>query len=128
MHWRRVVGAAAIIALVSSPQAQEAPRSRASQLLYMQADQLTYDTRGNRVVAQGTVEIYYNNYIVTADQVIYDGGANTLVVDGNAQLRAPDGQVTRADRLEMSDEFRDAFVRSLGTTIPDGADLPNAPR
>ena len=33
----------------------------------MLADQRTYDTRGNRMVVQGGVEIYYDNYILTAD-------------------------------------------------------------
>src|SRR5689334_7872410 len=34
-------------------------------ILYLQCDQLTDDARGNRVIAQGNVEIYYNNYILT---------------------------------------------------------------
>src|SRR5689334_2735301 len=40
--------------------------------LYLQADKLTYDDKNNRVIAQGNVEIYYNNYILTADKVVYD--------------------------------------------------------
>ena len=48
------------------------PKIDRAQPLYMQADQLLYDTKNNRVIAQGNVEIYYNNYILTADKVIYD--------------------------------------------------------
>jgi hypothetical protein len=33
-----------------------------SQPLYLQGDELIYDTGGNKVIARGNVEIYYNNY------------------------------------------------------------------
>jgi LPS-assembly protein len=126
-----------IALLVSAVQAQEVPKGgvqlpqqlpavpRAAPLL-MQADQLTYDTRGNRVVAQGRVEIYYDNYILTADQITYDQGANTLVAEGNAQLKHPNGSITRADRLQADDAFRDAFVQSLSIVTRDDRRL--APR
>src|SRR5262245_21398725 len=57
-----------------------------AQPLYLQADQLIYDSKSSRVVAQGNVEIYYNNYILTAERVIYDQSVNKLVAEGNAQL------------------------------------------
>src|SRR5215510_2349772 len=87
------------------------PKIDRAEPLYLQADQLIYDTRGNRVIAQGNVEIYYNNYILTADQVIYDQGTNTLTAEGNAQLKDPNGSITRTDRFEALDDFRDAFVQ-----------------
>ena len=65
------------------------------------------------MIAQGNVEIYYNNYILTAERVIYDQSVNKLVAEGNAQLKDPNGSITRADRFEALDDFRDAFVQSL---------------
>ena len=90
-----------------------------SQPLYMQADQLLYDTKNNRVIAQGNVEIYYNNYVLTADQVIYDQNVNKLLAEGNAQLKDPNGGITRADRFEALDDFRDAFIQSLSVVTQD---------
>lgn len=87
--------------------------------LYLQADQLLYDTRNNRVIAQGNVEIYYNNYVLTADQVIYDQSTNKLIAEGNAQLKDPNGAITRADRFEALDDFRDAFIQSLSVITAD---------
>ncbi len=95
------------------------PKIDRAEPLYMQADQLIYDTRGNRVIAQGNVEIYYNNYILTADQVVYNQGTNTLTAEGNAQLKDPNGSITRADRFEALDDFRDAFVQSLSVVTQD---------
>ena len=90
-----------------------------AQPLYLQADQLLYDTKSNRVIAQGNVEIYYNNYILTADQVVYDQSVNKLIAEGNAQLKDPNGGITRADRFEALDDFRDAFIQSLSVVTPD---------
>ena len=95
------------------------PHIDRAQPLYLQADQLLYDTRNNRVIAQGNVEIYYNNYILTADQVIYDQGVNKLIAEGNAQLKDPNGAITRADRFEALDDFRDAFIQSLSVITAD---------
>ncbi len=95
------------------------PKIDRAQPLYMQADQLIYDTKTNRVIAQGNVEIYYNNFILTSDQVIYDQNLNKLIAEGNAQLKDPNGSITRADRLEALDDFRDAFIQSLSIVTQD---------
>jgi LPS-assembly protein len=95
------------------------PHIDSAQPLYLQADQLLYDTKNSRVVAQGNVEIYYNNYILTADQVVYDQAVNKLIAEGNAQLKDPNGGITRADRFEALDDFRDAFIQSLSVVTAD---------
>ena len=95
------------------------PNIDRAQPLYLQADQLLYDTKNNRVIAQGNVEIYYNNYILTADQVVYDQSSNKLIAEGNAQLKDPNGSITRADRFEALDDFRDAFIQSLSVVTAD---------
>jgi len=79
----------------------------------VQATQLLDDIRSNSLIAQGNVEIYYNNFILTADQVIYDRSANKLIAEGNAQLKDPNGSITRADRFEALDDFRDAFRNAV---------------
>src|SRR6476646_654449 len=90
-----------------------------SQPLYLQGDELIYDNGGNRVVARGNVEIYYNNYILTADQVVYDQSANTLTAVGNVVLKEPNGNIIRADRYTLTDDFRDGFVQSLSIVATD---------
>ena len=42
-----------------------------------------------------------------------------LIAEGNAQLKDPNGSITRADRLEALDDFRDAFVQSLSVVTHD---------
>ncbi len=90
-----------------------------TQPLYLQGDQLIYDNNSNSVVARGNVEIYYSNYILTADEVVYDQGAQTLTAVGNVVLKEPNGNVVRADRYTLTDDFRDGFVQSLSVVSKD---------
>ena len=90
-----------------------------TQPLYLQGDELVYDSQGNRIMARGNVEIYYNNYILLADEVVYDQNANTLSALGNVTLKEPNGLITRGERITLTDDFRDGFVQSLSVTARD---------
>ncbi len=96
-----------------------APKIDNAAPLYLQGDQLIYDTRGNKVTARGNVEIYYNNFVLTADEVTYDQSANKLTARGNAQLKDPNGNITRGEVIESTDDFRDAFIQSLSVVTRD---------
>jgi LPS-assembly protein len=87
--------------------------------LYLQGDELVYDTKGNRVIARGNVEIYYNKNVLTADKVIYDQSANTLTASGNVELKEANGNIIRADNYTLTDDFRDGFVQSLSVVTSD---------
>jgi LPS-assembly protein len=95
------------------------PPKDQSQPLYLEGDQLVYDTRGNRVIARGNVQIFYNNYSLTANEVIYDQNANTLIASGNVTIKEPNGNIVRAENANLTDDFRDAFVQSLSITASD---------
>jgi LPS-assembly protein len=90
-----------------------------TQPMRLQGDQLIYDKAGNRVIARGNVEIYYNDNILTADEVVYDQGAGTLTAIGNVTLKEPQGNIVRADRYTLTDDFRDGFVQSLSVVSQD---------
>jgi LPS-assembly protein len=87
--------------------------------LLLNGDELTYDNSGNRVIAKGNVELYYSGYSVTADEVIYDQGANTLTAAGNVTIKDPNGQITHADRIDITDDFKDGFVDALSVVLTD---------
>ncbi len=90
-----------------------------TQPMKLQGDELIYDTSGNRVIARGNVEIFYNDYILTADEVTYDRAAGTLTAAGNVTLKEPQGNIVRADRYTLTDDFRDGFVQSLSVVTKD---------
>jgi LPS-assembly protein len=100
--------------LIPSPR-----RIDSAQPLYLTADRLTYDKRGNLVIARGNIELYYNNYILTADEVSYDQNAKTLTAVGNVELKDPNGTITRGERITLTDDFRDGFIQSLSVVARD---------
>lgn len=99
------------------------PKLDKTQPLHLQGDQLIYDTNGNRVIARGNVEIFYNNNILRADEVVYDQNASTLSANGNVELKDANGNITRADRYTLSDDFRDGFVQSLSVVTRDESSI-----
>jgi len=94
--------------------------------LYLQGDELVYDTKGNRVIARGNVEIYYNKNVLTADEVIYDQNANTLTARGNVELKEANGNIIRADNYTLTEDFRDGFVQSLSVITSDNSRITAA--
>jgi LPS-assembly protein len=90
-----------------------------NQPLLLNGDTLTYDTSGNRVVAKGNVELYYNNYSIIADQVVYDQAGGTLTAAGNVTIRDPNGQITRADQIDLTDDFKEGFIKALNVVLTD---------
>lgn len=87
--------------------------------MLIQADDLIYDNKNNRVVAHGNVEIYYNNYTLLANDVIYDRGSSKLVADGNVRIKEPDGALVKAERIVLTDDFKEGFIRSLQVVTQD---------
>ena len=98
--------------------AKQVSPDKASPLL-LQADDLVYDNRNNRIIARGNVEIYYNDNVLLADEIIYDKSVNTLTAMGNVRLKDSDGSVVNAERLTLSSDFRDGFIRSLRALTQD---------
>jgi LPS-assembly protein len=89
--------------------------------MLLQADDLIYDNKNNRVLARGNVEIYYNDYALLADEVVYDRSGNTLTAIGNVRIKEPDGALINGDRITLKDDFRDGFISSLKAVTQDDA-------
>ena len=88
-------------------------QAEVEQPLLLQADELIYDRENNTVIAKGNVEVYYKNYALRADSLTYDQTANTLNAIGNVRIKEPDGALINADRITLTDDFRDGFIRSF---------------
>ena len=89
--------------------------------LLLQADELIYDKANDRIIAKGNVEVYYKNYALLADNLTYDQKANTLNAIGNVRIKEPDGALINADRITLTDDFRDGFIRSFRAVTSDEA-------
>lgn len=82
------------------------------------ANEMIYDTKNNRVHAVGGVQIYYDGGVLEADKVTYDRVTNKMLAEGNVRYKAKDGNVIHANTLDMTQDFREAFVNSMLVETP----------
>lgn len=87
--------------------------------MLLEADELIYDLDNDVVSASGKVDIYYKGYTVEADRVDYEQASGKVFARGNVKVTAPDKNVIYADQVELTDEFRDGFVRELTLVTAD---------
>lgn len=99
---------------------KQAPNQRTNDgQMLVQATEVNYDYNNSRVSAVGSVQIYYNGSTLEADKVIYDQKTKRLHAEGNVRLTDPDGKITYANLLDLSDDYRDGFVDSLRLDTAD---------
>jgi len=102
--------------------------------MFVEADELRYDTEKNIVSAEGNARIYYKDQTLEADRVAYDRNTGRVYAEGHAKLTERDGTVLHGDRFDLTDDFRDGFIESLRAETPPkpyknvlGGQLPGAP-
>ncbi|MGI8569025.1 MAG: LPS-assembly protein LptD [Methylocella sp.] len=102
--------------------------------MFVEADELRYDTEKNNVSAERNARIYYKDQTLEADRVVYDRNSGRVYAEGHAKLTQPNGTVLHGDRFDLTDDFRDGFIESLRADTPAkpykdvlGAQLPGAP-
>ena len=91
--------------------------------MLLQADELIYDNKNNIVRATGNVEVFYNKHTLLADQIIYDRNENVLIAEGNVHIKEPDGAIVKADRIRLTDDFRNGFIKSLNIRTSEDASI-----
>lgn len=121
-----VAAAAALILLQASPAAAKEDllktpigKHETNQPLLLEADELVYDKANDLIVANGNVQVYYKNYGLNADKLTYDQKAKTLNAIGNVRIKEPDGSLVSADRITLTDDFAEGFIRSFKAVTKD---------
>ncbi|WP_084143630.1 LPS-assembly protein LptD [Methylocapsa acidiphila] len=84
-----------------------------SDKMFVEATELRYDSDKNTVSAEGNARVYYQGRVLEADRVIYDRKSGRVYAEGNAKLTEANGTILRADRFDLTDDFRDGFIESL---------------
>lgn len=100
-----------------TPPARTAPTGDPQMLV--QASEIQYDYNNERVIASGSVQIYYKGSTIEADKVVYDQKTKHLQAEGNVRLTEPDGRITYGDLIDLTDDYRDGFIDSLRIETPD---------
>ncbi len=82
------------------------------------ANEMIYDQKNNRVHAVGGVQIYYDGGVLEADKVTYDRVTNKMFAEGNVRYKAKDGNIIYSNTLDMTQDFREAFINSMLVETP----------
>ncbi|MEP3233134.1 MAG: LPS assembly protein LptD [Hyphomicrobiales bacterium] len=81
--------------------------------LLLDADTLTFDTNRDVVTVSGDVQIFFAGNSLEADSVVYDRKAGTLKAVGKVRLIEVGGNSIRSEEVELSEDFKNGFVKSL---------------
>ncbi len=81
--------------------------------LLLVADELVYNRDVDTITAQGSVQIDYDGNKLVARQVTYDQKTGRLLATGNVQIVERDGNQIFADKIDITDDFKDGFVNAL---------------
>lgn len=91
---------------------EEAGVSRDAEML-LEADTVVYDNDRKTVSAIGGVQIEYDGYTLVAQRVTYDQNTSRLIASGNVEIVDRQGTRIYSDEIDITDDFRDGFVRTL---------------
>ncbi len=87
----------------------------------VEANTLNYDAVSDVISATGRVVMNYSGYTLACDSLRYEQGSGSVICEGNVQIRDEQGTLYTADRIEVTDGMKEAFIRSLTLTTTDGA-------
>ena len=101
------------------PPQPKPPPAPANGPMLVQATEIKYDYTNNSVSAVGNVQIYYNGATIEADEVTYNQKTKRLLAQGNVRLTEADGKITYGQVIDLTDDYRDGFVDSLRLETTD---------
>ncbi len=87
--------------------------------MLLEADELTYDNDAQLIIASGNIRIDYDGNQLVARKVTYNQRTGRLTAEGNVEIIQPDGTRTYADKIDITDDFKDGFVNALRVETTD---------
>jgi LPS-assembly protein len=112
-------------AILLAESAHAAPQGGGERMV-VEAREMVYDEQKNTVTARGQVQILYKGRLLEADRVVYDRNASRVYAEGHARLTETDGTVARAERFDLTDDFKAGFIESLQVDTPQNTHMSAA--
>ncbi len=85
------------------------------------SDNLFYDDKNQKMIAEGKVEIAQAGRMVHADRVEYDVTTDRVIAIGNVAMMETNGDVHFVDRAEFTDQMKNGTVQQLRSQLADGS-------
>ena len=87
--------------------------------MLLEADELIYDNDAQTIAAVGGVRIDYDGNQLVARKVTYNQRTGRMMAEGNVEIVQPDGTRIYADKVDITDDFKDGFVNALRVETTD---------
>ena len=87
----------------------------------IEADQLFFNSDTGIITASGNVGMSYVGYYATADRMVFNQKTRELLLEGDVHIIDPDGIEYTADRVEVTDGFKNAVLNAMVMLSPDGS-------
>jgi len=85
------------------------------------ADEVFHNKELGIIKASGSVEIFNNKNVLLADNISYNQHQDMVTASGNVSLLEPDGTVLFSEYMELSGDFKTAFVENIKIRLSDNA-------
>jgi LPS-assembly protein len=113
-----------LLALPGAALAQEQPAPPAQPAeeptVDFSADQVTYESQADFIVAEGQVRMAREGNYLAADRVSWDRKSGQVVAQGNVVVVTPEGDKLIGDRVNLTDSLRDGTVENLLVVLESG--------
>lgn len=87
--------------------------------LLVEADELTYNFDEQLVIAEGNVQVYYEDNTLQSRKLIYNQQTGRLIASGDVRLIQPDGNIVLANEIDVTQDFREGFIAALQLETQD---------
>lgn len=74
-------------------------------------------------MARGNVKVVYADHLLKADVITYNQQTNIVTASGNISLTQPTGDVTFANYMELTGDYKDGIIKEIRTIMQDDAKL-----
>ncbi|TYC63654.1 LPS-assembly protein LptD [Rhodobacterales bacterium] len=81
--------------------------------LILESNEITYDFDRDLIVANGNVQVFYDDNTVQAQQIVFDRKSGQLKANGNVIFIEANGNVVRTSELTLSEDFSQGFANAL---------------
>jgi LPS-assembly protein len=90
------------------------------QLIEFSADQVTYDSEKDVVVASGMVRMSRDGNYLAADQVTWDRGTGQVLATGNVVVMTPQGDKLIGENVALTDTLKEGTMDNLLVVLESG--------
>ncbi len=99
------------------------PDFNGDQPMNVSADEMIYEQNLDKVTALGNVKIVQEGRTLEAEKVDYFIKEDRAYAEGKVKLIDANGDVHNAEKMEMTEAFKNGFVKGLSSILKDGSRL-----